>query len=148
MYSIRKFFLFFIFIFSSASAIYSNSFKFEDLNGFEKRYNFSLSQNNFNNIIKFADSTKEKKEINYQHIFSTGIVLQSIAALITISFLPVLVMGIIKTIDFYNTMGYTPREIADELSYFIAFGIAIGLSISIQIPAVPLMVVGNSKTKK
>jgi len=97
------------------------------------------------NIFLFQNETKKEKKINFEYIFAAGVVLQSIAALIAVSFLPVLVMGIIRVIDFQDKMGFAPRELADDLAYFLTFGIALSISFAIQIPAVPLMVIGKKK---
>ena len=42
-------------------------------------------------------------------------------------------MGIVKIIDFQDRAGYAPKELADELGYFLVFGVGFAVSFAIQI---------------
>ncbi len=141
-------FSFFLILFIS-SFCYSNALKKDALYSFEKTVYNLKNKNSFNKIIFFETETQKKEnKINYEYVFAAGVALQSIAALIGISFLPVLGMGIVKAIEFTSREKRFPSELVDDLAYFLTFGIAIGVSFAIQIPAVPLMIVGSSKGSK
>ncbi|HPO50142.1 MAG TPA: hypothetical protein PLO89_07455 [Spirochaetota bacterium] len=141
-------FSFFLILFIS-SFCYSNALKKDALYSFEKTVYNLKNKNSFNKIIFFETETQKKEnKINYEYVFAAGVALQSIAALIGISFLPVLGMGIVKAIEFTSREKRFPSELVDDLAYFLTFGIAIGVSFAIQIPAVPLMIVGSSKGGK
>jgi len=126
--------------------IEANSPTIKNATQFENRLLELKKSSWFGSYTLFDTETKKEVKINYDYIFGTGVVLQSVAILIGVSFLPVLVMGIVKIIDFQDRAGYAPKELADELGYFLVFGVGFAVSFAIQIPAIPLMAVGSKKT--